>query len=169
MAGGGWPGTFDDVAAGIGALALLSGQYPLDTTRVTVIGHSAGGQLALWSAAQRPVGHVLSLAGVCDLVSAANLGLSDGAAVELLGGGPRDIPGVYAQACPKLLLPLGTRQTVVHGTADRDVPFSLSRGYAEAAARAGDPCAFMPLPGAGHFDLIDPTTPAWEAVAGHLS
>ncbi|MDQ2827153.1 MAG: alpha/beta hydrolase, partial [Actinomycetota bacterium] len=44
--GGGWPATFDDVAAGIDALAGVRG---LDLSRVTTLGHSAGGQLALWA------------------------------------------------------------------------------------------------------------------------
>lgn len=48
--GGGWPGTFRDVAAGAERLRGLAGRYPLDLGRVIPIGHSAGGQLALWLA-----------------------------------------------------------------------------------------------------------------------
>ena len=50
--GGGWPGTFDDAARGVDALREAARQYPLDFSRVVVIGHSAGGQLALWTASQ---------------------------------------------------------------------------------------------------------------------
>lgn len=45
-AGGGWPATFEDIAAGIDHLADL----PVGTSRVVAIGHSAGGHLAAWAA-----------------------------------------------------------------------------------------------------------------------
>lgn len=180
MPGGGWPGTFRDVAAGIDALAGLAGQHRLDLARAVVIGHSAGGHLALWAAARdrlpaswaRPAvrpAHVVSLAGVCDLAEAARRRLSDGAVPELLGAGPDEAPDVYRQACPRLLLPLRVSQTIVHGTRDEDVPFELSSEYARAAHRAGDPCDFLPVEGAGHFDMIDPAGPAWEHLAGRLA
>jgi acetyl esterase/lipase len=178
-AGGGWPATFADIASGLDALAGLAGRHHLDVSRVTVIGHSAGGQLALWAAARlrlpsawpRPQvlpAHVVSLAGVCDLTQAARLRLSNDAVPGLLGGTPEQVPDVYAAACPRLLLPLGARQTVVHGSSDDNVPFMLSAGYAAAARQAGDPCEFLPLPGADHFDLIDPATPAWAAVIARV-
>jgi acetyl esterase/lipase len=176
MNGGGWPGTFADIASGIDALAGFAGEYGLDTTRLMIIGHSAGGHLALWSAArQRLQGswshprttarHVVSLAGVCDLVTAAHRRLSNGAVIELLGGSPEDVPEIYAQACPMLLLPLRIRHTVVHGTSDIDVPFELSANYAGAARRAGDQCVFLPEHGSDHFDLIDPASPAWASIS----
>jgi acetyl esterase/lipase len=180
MPGGGWPGTFRDVAAGIDALAGLAGQHWLDLTRAVIIGHSAGGHLALWAAARdrlpapwaRPVvrpAHVVSLAGVCDLAEAARRRLSDGAVLELLGAGPDEAPEVYQQACPRRLLPLRAGQTVVHGTRDEDVPFELSSEYARAAQRAGDRCDFLPVDGADHFDMIDPASPAWDQLAGVIS
>lgn len=49
--GGGWPATFDDVANGIDHLATLDDPR-LDLERVTVMGHSVGGQMALWAAAR---------------------------------------------------------------------------------------------------------------------
>ncbi len=177
--GGGWPGTFADIAAGLDALVSLAVRHRLDTGRVTVIGHSAGGHLALWAAARQrlpaswgrpqvvPV-HAVALAGVCDLVRAARERLSNDAVAGLLGGGPAEVPGIYRQACPRLLLPLGVRQTLVHGEADENVPVALSAGYAQAASEAGDRCVFLPLPGVDHFDLIDPASPAWATVAARV-
>jgi acetyl esterase/lipase len=50
--GGGWPGTFTDVANAANYLNRIANQYPLDLNKVIIIGHSAGGHLALWLAAQ---------------------------------------------------------------------------------------------------------------------
>lgn len=174
MPGGGWPGTFDDVATALDAVADL-GDKAVDPARVGVIGHSAGGHLALW-AAGRPAGPpcaarvtpalVVSLAGVCDLAMAARLGLSNGAVSELLGGGPDERPEVYRQANPAALAPLGVPQLVVHGTADTDVPRQLSERY---AAAAGPEATLLDLPGVDHFQIIDPDTAAWARVAQELA
>lgn len=181
MPGGGWPGTFEDVATALNAVADL-GDGAVDLARVGVIGHSAGGHLALW-ASGRPDGSpsaaresppaavlparvtpalVVSLAGVCDLTMAARLGLSNGAVSELLGGGPDERPEVYRQADPVSLAPLGVPQLVVHGTADTDVPRELSERY---AAAAGPEATLLDLPGVDHFQIIDPDTAAWARIA----
>jgi acetyl esterase/lipase len=174
--GGGWPGTFDDVCDGFAALAGLAGPHRLDLSAVTVIGHSAGGHLGLWLAADgRSAPHrrprpalTIGLAPVCDLVLAHRLGLSAGAAAGLLGCTPEQDPARYRDASPRALLPLGGRQVIVHGTADDAVPFAMSAGYAAAARGAGDACGLVELPGAGHLDLIDPASAAWHAVLERL-
>jgi acetyl esterase/lipase len=166
--GGGWPGTFDDVAAAIGAVTSLGGGA-VDPARVALMGHSAGGQLALWAGARRGgvlPAVVVSLAGVCDLALAAQLRLSNGAVAELLGGWPSGRPEAYAQADPARLVPLGVPQLLVHGSADAHVPPDLSRRY---AAVAGAEATLIELPGVDHFAVIDPQALAWARIARELT
>jgi acetyl esterase/lipase len=158
--GGGWRGTFDDVAAGVRAAADLTAQ----AGPPVVAGHSAGGQLALWvaSRAGAPVAGVLALAPVADLPLGYALGLGDGAVGALLGGAPDQVPDRYAYAEPG---PPGVPTVLVHGTEDRWVPVELSRAY---AARTGSEVRLVELPGVGHFAPIDPVSGAWPAVLSSL-
>lgn len=165
--GGGVPATLEDVRAALDALARVDA--PIAPDRVLVIGHSAGGHLALCVAGMRQVAAVLSLAGVCDLASAARERIGEGAAVEFVGGTPEEQPGAYALADPLRLLPTGTPSLLVHGDADSRVPIEQSRVYARAARAAGDRCELLELPGLDHFALIDPRSHAWATVAGHLA
>ena len=165
---GGWPATFEDVAAGIDALAGLE----LDLSAVVTIGHSAGGHLALWAAARPaprvPVTHAVGQAAVADLAAAARLGLGAGVVHELLGGPPEDVPDRYAAASPAELVPLGVPQLLVHGGRDDVVPVSVARGYAERARAAGDDVELEVDARAGHFEHLDPRSGVWAAVRAWL-
>lgn len=177
-AGGGWPGTFEDVARAADMAPTLAERYPVDPAHVLALGHSAGGQLALWLAARRrlpetsplwspsPVSLVgaVSLAGVVDLRRAWELRLSGNVTEQLLGGSPDTVPERYAVTSPYALLPLGAPQVLFHGDRDDNVPIELSERYAERARALGEPVTFEPLAGAGHFELVDPATPEWGAV-----
>ncbi|MDB5065865.1 MAG: alpha/beta hydrolase, partial [Chloroflexi bacterium] len=132
------------------------------------VGHSAGGQLALWLAAHPGIGAVVALAAVSDLAAAARLGLGGGAAVELLGGTPEEVPERYRRASPRQRLPLGVPQLLVHGELDDRVPVAMSRDHAETARAAGDAVQLVVVPGAGHAELIDPESRAWQAAAAWL-
>ena len=165
---GGWPGTLDDVGAALDALRDVP---EADTSRLVTIGHSAGGHLALWLAARdgavRPRAAV-SLAGVCDLVHGAELGLGAGAVQEFLGGPPEDVPDRYGDASPAARLPLGVPQLLVHGGRDEVVPPEVSRRYAVAARAAGDTVELLEDADADHLDVIDTRHPLWAAVLERL-
>ncbi|MTD14817.1 alpha/beta fold hydrolase [Nakamurella sp. YIM 132087] len=157
--GGGWPITFTDVGAACDLLPTVAAASRLDVTRVVLVGHSAGGTLALWAAARRdatlrPVG-VVSQAGVDDLVAAAEQGLGGGAVAKLLGGDPEEIPDVYAAASPMALLPVGVPTLVITGTEDTMVPISQSTSFAAAATAAGDVVELRQIDGEDHFDVLD--------------
>jgi acetyl esterase/lipase len=180
--GGGWPGTLQDVAAGIDHLAVwaASGQEGgggLDLTRVSVVGHSAGGQLALWAAASGGehgprrvrLAAAVGLAPVADLKWAHERRCGQGAVENFLGGSPEDYPHRYQEASPAERLPLGVRQLVLHGTDDEDVPVEISRRYAKAAAAAGDEVTFRELPDTPHMDFVDPASGATELLIDWLA
>jgi len=160
--GGGWPGTMEDVLHAARYFSSVGRRYNLDPTHTVVAGHSAGAQLALWLAAQGalPFLGATSLAGVCDLRRAWELKLSDSVVVQLLGGTPQQVPKHYALASPIELLPIKVPQRLLHGTADAVVPLEMSERFARASKNAN----LIKLPGANHFDLIDPRTKYWPTV-----
>ena len=175
-AGGGWPATLHDVAAGIDALAEVDA--PVDTGRIVLLGHSAGGHLALWAAARRrlPVGApgaaprvhpagVVAVAPVADLAQAHRSGVGGDAVEAFLRRGPEDGSDRYAVADPRRLLPLGVPMALVHGEADDVVPPELSTSFADAAERAGDAVEVVLLPDVRHMAPVEPTDPAWRPVA----
>ena len=175
---GGWPGTFQDVGRGADQLRVVAAAHGLDLSRVIALGHSAGGQLALWlaargrlpkdsalwTAAPLPLLGVVSLAGITDLRAAAAASVCGDAVPQLLGGATADQADRVKQSSPIELVPLGVPQRLVCGTLDSLVPNELSRRYQEAAAKAGDPVSLECVEGVGHFELIDPASRAWPTV-----
>ena len=183
--GGGWPGTFHDVAR---AARHLFDVAPLDITprhridpgRVIVLGHSAGGHLASWladmsavpvdsaiRAAPLPFRGAVALAGVLDLQRASVLNLSEGAVRDLLGGAPDRVPERYAAASPSELSPLTVPHLLAHGAEDPIVPLEMS----ETLHAVGlDRSTLLTFPGIGHFELIDPRSEIWpELLAAILA
>ncbi|MGY5130463.1 alpha/beta hydrolase family protein [Streptomyces nigrescens] len=165
-AGGGAPQTFEDVAAAIGAAHAALAKTAADPA-VVLVGHSAGGHLALLAAARpgTPVTRVLAVSPVADLARAHELGLSDGAVAELLGAGP-GLPGRLAAADPARHPPAGVPVTILHGTDDPDVPVDLSRRYAARSPGTTDLCE---LPGVGHYAPVTPGSPSCHTLFRCLS
>jgi len=167
--GGAWPGTFSDIRDAFKYLAQNSARHNFDRGKIVVMGHSAGGQLALCLAAHEPeVTSVVSLAGVVDLRRAYELHLSNDAVVEFLRGTPSEVPDHYSEADPMQLSIPHARQWLIHGAHDDTIPPSFSRDYAAAKrARSGnekEDVRFVEVTEADHFDVIDPQSAAWKAV-----
>lgn len=162
--GGGWPGSFEDIRNGFRFIQQYSRAQGI-ARRVIAIGHSAGGQLALCLAAREPSLHgVVSLAGVLDLQRAFELHLSNDAVVEFMGGTPDRVPEHFREANPMALsIPL-VRQALIHGIEDDIIPIDFSRRYAVKKKRRHENVRLIEIPSAGHFELIDPESKAWETV-----
>lgn len=160
--GGGWPATFDDVGTAIDRLGELE-DGRLDLGSLAAVGHSAGGQLALYAAsraqARVPIRRVVGQAAVCDLAAAGER------AHALVGGTPEEVPERYATADPIRLVPLRVPTLLVHGVDDETVPVKRSRRYLEVARAAGDDVRLVEIPDTGHRDHIDPRSAAWRATA----
>jgi acetyl esterase/lipase len=162
--GGGWPGTFEDITSGYRFVKQLASKHHLDPKRVIVMGHSAGGHLAVALAGHQPdLLGVVSLAGVLDLRRAWELHLSNDAVVEFLGGTPQAMPDHYREADP-MQLSVKARQEILHGTDDDTVPFEIGRKYVETKRALREQVALRELPKTGHFELIDPESAAWKTV-----
>jgi acetyl esterase/lipase len=178
--GGGWPGTFEDVARAADHLRKIAKTYPLDLNRVIAVGHSAGGHLALWLAARKllpkdspaysqdplPLRGVVSLAGVTDL--RRNGTACDASVTQLMGGPANDKAAIYDQASPIGLLPLGIPTAIVQGSIDTIIPLDMAKDYAEAAKKKGDEARLVVIEKAGHFEVVDPKSFAWEAVRNEV-
>lgn len=181
--GGGWPGTLQDVALAMDYLRQIAAPLNIDLRRIVPIGHSAGGQLALWLAGRSrlpqrspfrtpdtplvPAG-AISLAGAIDLKLVWQLHLSNDAAGAFLGGNPATFPERYAAASPAAFLPLGVPTVLIHGTHDANVPLAISQAYAQKALEAGDNVKLIELPKADHFVVIDPSSDAWAITMREL-
>jgi acetyl esterase/lipase len=177
--GGGWPTTFEDVAAGVDLLATL----PVDTARVVAVGHSAGGHLGAWAAGRaglpdgtpgaRPrvaVTGVVSQGGVLALADCARERLGADAALDLMGGGPDELPEAYRLADPMTWVAGPANVVCLHSRGDQRVPYSYSERYVAASTAAGGHASLVETFG-DHFTLIDPASSDWEtavAAVGEL-
>jgi acetyl esterase/lipase len=179
--GGGWPGTFEDVSRAADHLRTIAKTYPLDLNRVIAVGHSAGGHLALWLAARKilpkdspvyspdplPLRGVVSLAGITDLRRGGTA--CDANVPQLMGGSATDKAAIYDQASPIELLPLGTPSAIVQGDSDTIIPLAMAKDYADAAKKKGDDAKLVAIEKAGHFEVVDPKSFAWETVRNEVS
>jgi acetyl esterase/lipase len=181
QAGGGWPGTYRDVAQAIDHLRNIAKDYALDLNRVVVVGHSAGGHLAHWAAARHRLAGssevyvaqplllhgVINMAGTMDM--RANIGnmetlCNDGVVSAMHGGSLTAMPQRYEQSSAYPLLPLGVPQLLLWGQYEPNVPLPLAQDFRDKAQAAGDQVQLTVVPGIGHFELASPSSAAWPVL-----
>jgi acetyl esterase/lipase len=177
-AGGGWPGTFQDVAAAVDKLADVAAQQPLDLSRVVLVGHSAGAHLALWAASRARLPEpwraaritpsaVVAIDGpgaLAPLIGVDAEVCGGPVIVPLMGGTPQERPAEYRIATPMDHLPLGMRQLLVLGELG-----DLMKAYAAAARASGDTVELLAPAKANHFDIVTPNTPNGAAVVDFIA
>jgi len=175
--GGGWPGTFLDVGQGADYLRQLAGEYDLDLAHVIAMGHSAGGQLALWLASRAampancelfadaplPIRGVLALAPAADLAWLHASQVCDGVVDGLMGGSPDELPARYELVDPMRFSPGATPQVLVIGRHDEDWR-PVGERYFEHADQRGDTVSRIEAAESGHFEMIDPDSTTWPLV-----
>lgn len=184
--GGGYPGTFQDAAAAADKLREVARTRPLDLKRVATVGHSAGGHLAAWLAlrpalpAESPlrtkdpltVNGVVALAGILDLADYRDNGPSacgvPGTVDRLVDAASRPAPARYADTSPDAMVLLGPSQVLLSGEKDPIVPSAFADRYGETYDGAAVPTR-VTYPGAGHFELIDPTSAIWPDVRARIA
>ena len=183
--GGGWPTTFQDVAAGFDHVATLAKSYPLDLNRVIAMGHSAGGHLAFWLAGRQHIPRtspiydpqpkirlngLIALAGAvdlrltCDLSGYSTFAHDRQEVHSLMGGPPSEFQDRYRAGNPGDLLPMSVPQILIQGTEDGQIPPQLPTRWAELAQHQGDQVTVTIVPGADHFDVVDPQSETWPRV-----
>lgn len=177
--GGGWPGSYYDVVEGLNFLDELSASVPIDTSRIVVLGHSAGGHLALLLARDRQeemdhslkahigVLGIIALAPICDLFEAYHRGLSNGAVREFLASDPVKSCSYFRQASPRHSLPLGLPVTLIHGSEDKDVPFDITHQFYKDACPTSE-IDLIHLEHGNHFSLVNPESRDWREVSNAI-
>ena len=189
--GGGYPGTFRDVAAAADALRTHASHYKLDISPLVAVGHSAGGHLALWLAARRartdsplipsgspliganplPIHTVVSLGGLPDLELAATppgSGCGTGVIEKLVGPPTLSSRNVFADTSVPRLAPLGVRQVLINASQDRIIPTDYAYDYERKMRAAGDEVKVRMIDRTGHVELISPGTAAWAAAVEEI-
>ncbi|WP_432495352.1 alpha/beta hydrolase family protein [Kineococcus auxinigenes] len=178
--GGGWTSTFTDLASAVDQGAGVLRELGLPEERTLVLGHSAGGHLAVWAAARHrlpagapgadPLLAPAFAASASGVLNPTALGGPDGDpnVRNVFGGAREQVDGHYAVGDPTRLVPLGIPLLVVHGTADETVPHQQAQAFADAASAAGDDVRLELLDGVGHQDPLDPDGESWPLVRDWL-
>lgn len=179
--GGGWPGTYVDIGRAIDHLRQVAPVYRLDLDRLAVVGHSAGGHLAMWAAMRQrlpakspaytanplPLRGVINLAGTIDMrenIAHMEAECRDTVVTTMLGGTPESVPERYREVSATSMVPLGVQQILVWGEHEDFVPVSLARRHVDAATKAGDRARLIVIPAIGHFESASPQSSAWPTV-----
>jgi acetyl esterase/lipase len=183
LAGGGYPGTFQDVAAGADQLTEIAAAHHLDLAHLVAIGHSAGGHLVAWLAARGRIAAtsplhadhplqltaVISLGGLPDLQNVHALGICGAPTVESLVGAPGGGRDLWADTSPAALGAGPEPQVYIDGDQDSISPPSLDAAYVAKMRALGAHVRQITVPDTGHAELIAPWTPAWARTVETLN
>jgi acetyl esterase/lipase len=139
----------------ISAIEEVSKSYP----NLILVGHSAGGHLALIASHKFGASPVIALAPLTNLLAAEELDLDEGAVSDFLG----TPASLRSDLDPMRLSAPTAPTTIIHGTLDLRVPIAFSRDY--VAQKAGPNMHFMEFENLGHFELIDPRSEIFTEIS----
>lgn len=183
--GGGYPGTFLDVARGADYIRKIATEYNLDMGKIISVGHSAGGHLALWLSGRNNINKesrvfiedplklnaVLSLAGIGDLKQFREFGdlvCADGVVNKLIALEQREQENPFSDTSPIEILPENTPQVIIHGVYDPIVPPFLGYAYIQKTEERNKNVKLKIILNAGHFEVIAPWTEAWKEICREI-
>ncbi|MBN2625924.1 MAG: alpha/beta hydrolase [Spirochaetales bacterium] len=174
-----WTDTFEDAVMSVNHLKELKKQFSgIDLKNLTVMGHSAGGHLALWLGNHpetmietkleiRPA-RIIGLSPITDLMGCYEREAGGNAVEELLQCTPQEDRIKYESASPLELLPLNIPTLIFHGDRDEYVPVEMSEGYAGRSKEFEGDCTLITINGGIHMDFIDPGTISFRKVLDAL-
>lgn len=175
--GGDWPVIFQDVGKAVDYTRELAKNYSIDSNKVAIIGHSAGGHLALWAASRENItsgneiftDYPLAIKGVISLAGVANVAASNSCytfASNVIGlpitSQDNSLASRLKITSPLQMLPTKTKTILISGSKDRIVPDYIGTEYSIRANELGDASLHYILQGLDHFDLIDPFKTNWS-------
>ncbi len=180
--GAGFPGTFTDIIDAVNYLNVIKHQFKIDLSNVIVLGHSAGGHLALWLASRVTsttyfpnltidIKKVISLSGITDLKTMYAFQKENGrdnAISNFMGGDPITMNNNYLLGSPIELLPFNVEQVLIHGDFDNYVPVEQAISYYDKANEVGEKISIYIIPETDHFMVINPLSLAWKTVIDSL-
>jgi acetyl esterase/lipase len=147
--GGGWPGTWLDIANGFDALQDVAKSYPIDLAQAVVVGHSSGGHFGAWLATRpqlpptseiyvepkvNPMALVMADAFINPLVidsigDSGDIYCGEPLLEKLVGGPVKDNIDNFQEISPLEWLPWGIPQEYIVST--HRYPLTLPRVLAE--------------------------------------
>ena len=167
-----WRDAFDDVIIAINELGNIKNKYSsVDLTNVLVVGHSAGGHLAIWLNSQSlkiEVKKFIGLSPILDLEIAYYENSGDGAVERLLHGKPNEFQERYLYSSPIKLCTKNSSELIIHGKMDEYVPIKWSKSYYEKIRHLTDKVHLIELDSCGHMDFIDPKSNAFAILKSNL-
>lgn len=164
-----WTNVFDDVKHAINKLIDIKNAHDnVNLNNIYVIGHSAGGHLAVWLNSQDikvNVNKFIALSPILDLERAYYENSGDGSVERLLQGKPNEFPERYLYSSPIKLCKRNSSELIIHGKMDDYVPLEWSKLYHELFFTNSH---LVELPNCGHMDFIDPKSDAFEVLKSNL-
>ena len=176
--GADWPSAFTDVGRGADHLRIVAESYPIDLDRVLAVGHSAGGQFALWMAGRGSIESssalyqadpllvhaVLAVSPAPDLAAVQEMNMCGGAVEGLMGGSAEQHPDRYRAASPIEMDLLDVPQLIIKGRYDMPPLHPMIEDYVEHYKSAGRKIEVRVAEESGHFEVIDPESNSWPLV-----